>query len=112
MVDLVTNDYRDVLSELRIAAAIDYKYEGGIVVWSDGVDGEILRATFESNVSTSLVARGSKKFGSVGGLAVDWIHDKIYWTDTGEPTVWNSARIPRVYTNNGEDETTRPNGKI
>ena len=84
MVDLITNEYRDVISEARIAAAIDYKYEGGIVVWSDGVDGEILRATFESNVSTSLVARGSKKIGNVGGLAVDWVHDKIYWTDTGE----------------------------
>lgn len=83
VVDLVSNEYREVISGTRSAMAVDYVFRTETVVWADSTLGQISRAKMSNNISTVIIGRKDSTVDSnIDGIAVDWIHNKIYWTDT------------------------------
>lgn len=85
VIDLVSNEYREVVSGARSAIAVDYVFQTGTVVWADSILGQISRAKMSNNISTVIIGRKDLyPDNNIDGIAVDWIHSKIYWTDTGK----------------------------
>ncbi|XP_022656909.1 very low-density lipoprotein receptor-like isoform X3 [Varroa destructor] len=83
VVDLVSNEYREVISGTRSAMAVDYVFRTETVVWADSTLGQISRAKMSNNISTVIIGRKDSTVDSnIDGIAVDWIHNKVYWTDT------------------------------
>ncbi|RDD47933.1 Low-density lipoprotein receptor-related protein 4 [Trichoplax sp. H2] len=77
--------YNDVMKGLKGAIGIDVHVRKRLLFWTDIVSEKIGRVTLHSN---GTVAGKNKYIISDGVLspecvAVDWIHDTIYWTDTG-----------------------------
>ncbi|PSN54231.1 Low-density lipoprotein receptor-related protein 4 [Blattella germanica] len=69
-VSLNSAKYTALLKGLHNAIALDYHYNKGLIYWSDVSMDVIRRATL---IGT----------GAIGGVAIDWIHDTIFWTDSG-----------------------------
>ncbi|CAM1319402.1 Uncharacterised protein r2_g2770 [Pycnogonum litorale] len=80
--------YRTIFTSMSNTVAIDYHYKYGLIFWSDIANLAIRRAKVKfgsehhtvSNLTemTDVVNIG---LGSVAGIAVDWMNDKLYWTD-------------------------------
>lgn len=68
-----------LISHLRTATAIDYHYNLGLIFWSDVTKQAIMRARLNGTEIRTVVDYGLIR---PEGLAVDWIHNHIYWTDT------------------------------
>ncbi|XP_029644139.1 very low-density lipoprotein receptor isoform X1 [Octopus sinensis] len=81
---LGTHKYKLIHSKSDNAIALDFDYAEGMVYWTDITQEKILRAPFDAddavNSSETVIGTGLKH---PDGLAVDWIHHNIYWTDTG-----------------------------
>ncbi|OQR70687.1 vitellogenin receptor-like [Tropilaelaps mercedesae] len=83
VVDLISNEYREVISGARSAVAVDYIFQTGTVLWADSTLGQISRAKMFNNISTVIIGRKDLHAdNNIEGIAVDWIHNKVYWTDT------------------------------
>ncbi|XP_055944113.1 low-density lipoprotein receptor-related protein 8-like [Argiope bruennichi] len=80
-IDLETSEYTLVASGLRSAVAIDYDYAKKIVVWTDVLEGKVYSAPLRTGEPVTEVADSG--IVTPDGLAVDWIHELVYWTDTG-----------------------------
>lgn len=86
---LDSGDYRAVVAETRSAIAIDFDYAGGYVYWSDVAQEMIFRARYnhthpaEENQNEVMVS----DLTTPDGIALDWIHKLLYWTDTGRNTI-------------------------
>lgn len=86
---LDSGDYRAIVAETRSAIAIDFDYEDSYVYWSDVAQESILRARYnhshpaEKHQAQTVV----KDLTTPDGIAVDWLHKLIYWTDTGRNTI-------------------------
>ena len=76
---LDNTDYTSLVPTLSNAIAVDFHYTRGIFFWTDVTLDVIMRANINGSGSTVVVSQGLE---SPGGLAVDWIHDKLYWTDS------------------------------
>lgn len=92
--------YTSVLKGLHNAIALDYHYKRSTIYWSDvsmdvirkvfvngtGAEGIIFRKSIyipkflNRNFSLDVVRWGLQ---SPGGVAIDWIHDLLFWTDSG-----------------------------
>ena len=77
---LFDDEYTSVIDGLQNAIALDFHYAKGVVIWSDVTLDAIKRAYMNGTVMSDVAWSGLK---SPGGVAVDWIHDTIYWTDSG-----------------------------
>lgn len=92
---LHTGHYKSIVDDTRSAIAIDYDYAENVIYWSD--------VALEMINKTEMVPMGLEK-GRAGsatqstivvknlvstpdGLAFDWIHKNLYWTDTGLNTI-------------------------
>ncbi|KAK6619502.1 hypothetical protein RUM43_012259 [Polyplax serrata] len=95
--------YTAILKGLQNAIAIDYHYNKGWIYWSDVSMDVIKRAkvngTEKSGAKIKFIVHLLKqnkiltisalpdviKWGleSPGGVAIDWIHNLLYWTDSG-----------------------------
>lgn len=68
-----------VVSGTRAAIALDYLFADGKILWSDRKENRIYRASLSDTSNREvLVASGDV---SADGLAVDWIHHNIYYTE-------------------------------
>ncbi|XP_043483348.1 low-density lipoprotein receptor-related protein 4 isoform X2 [Leptopilina heterotoma] len=72
--------YTSVLKGLHNAIALDYHYKRSTIYWSD-VSMDVIQKVFVNGTGTEDVVRWGLQ--STGGIAIDWIHDLLFWTDSG-----------------------------
>lgn len=60
----------------RAPVGVDFHHEAKQIFWSDAVEHRIYRARLSDKLRTKRVVVDS---GAAEGLAVDWIHDNLYW---------------------------------
>ncbi|KAK7175881.1 hypothetical protein R3I93_000216 [Phoxinus phoxinus] len=73
-------EYTLLLNNLENAIALDFHHNEELVFWSDVTLDRIMRASLNGSNVEEVVSTGLE---SPGGLAIDWIQNKLYWTDSG-----------------------------
>ncbi|XP_071521914.1 low-density lipoprotein receptor-like [Panulirus ornatus] len=73
-------DMKSVVGDARGATGLDYLYSSHQIVWSDKKENKIMRAHMFTPEGQEVLVTGDKV--SADGLAVDWIHKNIYYTET------------------------------
>ncbi|XP_072540428.1 low-density lipoprotein receptor-related protein 8 isoform X3 [Salminus brasiliensis] len=87
-IDLVKRDYTQVVPTLKNAVALDVDVTTNKMYWCDLFHRKIFSAYINkaSNSSEQNTLIDSA-LHSPEGIAVDWIHKNIYWTDSGHKTI-------------------------
>ncbi|XP_060537054.1 very low-density lipoprotein receptor isoform X2 [Cylas formicarius] len=84
-ISLDHHEMTSIVNETNSATALDFVFRTGMIFWSDVTDKRIYKAPIdEGNDKTIVVA---DEITTSDGLAVDWIYNHIYWTDTGSNTI-------------------------
>lgn len=83
---------RYLLTNLEFALAMDYHFEKNVIVWSDSQRKgificEMLKGSDELNASVCEQPLVSSGVEEAEGLAIDWIHDLLFWTDSNLTTI-------------------------
>jgi hypothetical protein len=91
--DMLTNKYQPIVNRLESAVAMDYWHKNETLIWSDVSKEKIMMCRMkqdgllknqtncvEDEANTTLV---SNDVSTPDGLAVDWVHGLLFWTDTG-----------------------------
>ena len=65
-----------IVEDTRSAVGIDFHHEAGQIFWTDSIDRRIYRARVNDNFKSRRTVVNSS---AEEGLAVDWIHDNLYW---------------------------------
>ncbi|XP_022326935.2 low-density lipoprotein receptor-related protein 4-like isoform X2 [Crassostrea virginica] len=73
-------EHDSILQGLENAIALDFHLRAGHVYWSDVALDKIMRANLNGSKPEAVVEYGLE---SPGGLALDWVHNKLFWTDSG-----------------------------
>jgi hypothetical protein len=78
-----------VVEGARSAIAVDFDYEDRYIYWSDVARESILRAPYNHShpADSTRTETVVEDLTTPDGIAVDWIHKLIYWTDTGRNTI-------------------------
>ena len=76
LTDLRRRETAPVVEGTRSAVGIDFHYAAGQIFWTDSVEKRIYRARMEDEFETKKVVIDK---GAEVGLAVDWIHNNLYW---------------------------------
>ncbi|XP_026758774.2 very low-density lipoprotein receptor isoform X5 [Galleria mellonella] len=71
-----------IVNDTKSATALDYVFRTGMIFWSDVADEKIYKAPIDEGSQRTVVI-GDQLITS-DGLAVDWIYNHLYWTDTGK----------------------------
>ncbi|XP_064071101.1 very low-density lipoprotein receptor-like isoform X6 [Vanessa tameamea] len=71
-----------IVNDTKSATALDYVFRTGMIFWSDVTDEKIYKAPIDEGSQRTVVI-GDQLITS-DGLAVDWIYNHLYWTDTGK----------------------------
>lgn len=74
-------DMTSIVTDARGATALDYMFSSHEIVWSNNKENQIVRANLTTPEIREVIVSGERV--SADGLAVDWIHNHIYYTDTG-----------------------------
>ena len=90
-IGLETKHYRELVNGLRSAIALDFDYAAKKLYWSDVAFEQIMSTDLNGEERQLLKDMKEEKWQAVvheqintpDGLAVDWIHKNLYWTDTG-----------------------------
>lgn len=85
-INLDNGEYRPIVSQTRSAIALDYDYQQNSIYYADVAIQKIYQASFDTNVNPLPVV-GDDFIDTPDGLAFDWVHKNLYWTDTGLKTV-------------------------
>ena len=111
--DLVTNKYWPLVNQLESAVAMDYWHANKTLIWSDVFKEQIMMCTLNAKdgnlheCANSAVVLIDKNISTPDGLAVDWVHGLLFWTDTGLDTIsvydFNSKK-KKVLFNTGLEE--------
>ncbi|CAH1982642.1 unnamed protein product [Acanthoscelides obtectus] len=84
-ISLDHHEMTSIVNETNSATALDFVFRTGMIFWSDVTDKKIYKAPIdEGNERTTVI---SDDITTSDGLAVDWIYNHIYWTDTGRNTI-------------------------
>ncbi|XP_077380145.1 low-density lipoprotein receptor isoform X2 [Festucalex cinctus] len=75
-------EYMVVMSGLKNAVALDMDMPNKIIFWSDLFDKKIYSAKLDTANSSQHAVVIGDGIEAPEGLAVDWIHGNIYWTDS------------------------------
>lgn len=90
--DMLTNKYQPLVNRLESAVAMDYWHKNETLIWSDVSKEKIMMCRMKKNgrlehaecedseTNTTLVGND---VATPDGLAVDWVHGLLFWTDTG-----------------------------
>lgn len=74
------------MQRISLATNLDYHYESGSIIWADSDKGTITSILRDGTNRKVLVDQNDGNDGNsgldwLGGLAVDWIAQNLYWTD-------------------------------
>ncbi|XP_030748487.1 very low-density lipoprotein receptor-like isoform X1 [Sitophilus oryzae] len=84
-ISLDHHEMTSIVNETNSATALDFVFRTGMIFWSDVADKKIYKAPIdEGNAKTVVV---SDEVTTSDGLAVDWVYEHLYWTDTGTNTI-------------------------
>ncbi|XP_071984527.1 low-density lipoprotein receptor-related protein 8-like isoform X2 [Engystomops pustulosus] len=99
-IDLVRRDYLRLASQLKNVVSLDVEVISKKIYWCDLFYRKIYSSPLDrvSDPAEHVVLVNSH-LHSPEGLAVDWIHKNIYWTDSGNKTI-------SVATNDGSKRKT------
>uniref|UniRef100_A0A673XNI0 Low density lipoprotein receptor-related protein 8, apolipoprotein e receptor n=1 Tax=Salmo trutta TaxID=8032 RepID=A0A673XNI0_SALTR len=87
-IDLVKKDYTQVVPTLKNAVALDVDVTTNKMYWCDLYHRKIYSAYINKASDLSeQVTLIETALTSPEGLAVDWVHKNIYWTDSGDKTI-------------------------
>ncbi|CAI5440948.1 unnamed protein product [Caenorhabditis angaria] len=95
--DLVTNSHQPLSNNPGSAVAMDFHFTNGTLVWSDMTTKQILMCKIGgkagSNSDDKILTSQScdqnhfvvlnTEINTPDGLAIDWVHDLMFWTDGG-----------------------------
>ncbi|CAO2588392.1 Low-density lipoprotein receptor-related protein 8, partial [Lemmus lemmus] len=82
-IDLVKRDYSRLIPMLKNVVSLDVEVATNRIYWCDLSYRKIYRAS----ISDEQVVLIDEQLHSPEGLAVDWVHKHIYWTDSGNKTI-------------------------
>ncbi|XP_042320909.1 low-density lipoprotein receptor-related protein 8 isoform X3 [Sceloporus undulatus] len=87
-IDLVKRDYSRIIPMLKNVVALDVEVATNRIYWCDLFYRKIYSAYIDkaSDTSEQMVLVDSQ-LNSPEGLAMDWVHKNIYWTDSGNKTI-------------------------
>uniref|UniRef100_A0A3B3SQG6 Low density lipoprotein receptor-related protein 8, apolipoprotein e receptor n=1 Tax=Paramormyrops kingsleyae TaxID=1676925 RepID=A0A3B3SQG6_9TELE len=80
-IDLIKRDYTQVVPTLKNAVALDVDVATNKMYWCDLFHRKIYS---DSSQQITLI---DSALHSPEGLAIDWIHKNLYWTDSGDKTI-------------------------
>lgn len=87
-IHLFTGRYRPLLEDVNSAVAVDYDLEARTLYWSDVTSENISRVIYDDRGSlVQMETIVSDDVRIPDGLAYDWIHKNLYWTDTGNDRI-------------------------
>lgn len=78
-------DFTLPIKEVEHAIDVDFHWEKKLIFFTD-IDTDTINSVSMLNFSDSKVLV-SKNISTPNGIAVDWIADNVYWTDTGNKVV-------------------------
>lgn len=76
MTDLRKPETVSIVEDTRSAVGVDFHFEAGQIFWTDTAEKRIYRAKLNSDFKSRRVVIDSN---AEEGLAVDWIHDNLYY---------------------------------
>ncbi|XP_037924736.1 very low-density lipoprotein receptor-like isoform X2 [Hermetia illucens] len=74
-----------IVNDTKSATALDYVFRTGMIFWSDVSTQRIYKAPIDEGSDKSVVLRNHSVTSD--GLAVDWIYNHVYFTDTLKCTI-------------------------
>ncbi|XP_023705770.1 very low-density lipoprotein receptor isoform X4 [Cryptotermes secundus] len=74
-----------IVNDTKSATALDFVFRTGMIFWSDVSDQKVYKAPIDEGSERTVVIKD--ELTTSDGLAVDWIYNHIYWTDTGKNTI-------------------------
>lgn len=87
-IDLVKRDYSRVIPMLKNVVALDVEVATNKIFWCDLYHRKIYSAYIDKASDTAeQVTVINSHLHSPEGLAMDWVHKNIYWTDSGNKTL-------------------------
>ncbi|MCL4146719.1 UNVERIFIED_CONTAM: hypothetical protein GTU68_024148, partial [Idotea baltica] len=91
-------DMISIVKDTRSAIALDFLFEENLIMWSDKKDKKIYRASLTNTSSREILA--SSEDIAADGLAVDWIHRNVYYTDTARSAInllsWDAKHLKTI----------------
>lgn len=73
------------MNDTKYATALDFVFRTGMIFWSDVSDKKIYKAPIDEGSQRTVVIKDDVTLSD--GLAVDWIYNHIYWTDSSKGTI-------------------------
>jgi len=70
-----------LISDQKVAVALDFDFDGGNIYWSEITSETIQRAEVKNGSDVEVIIK--EDLSMPEGIAVDWINKKLYWTDSG-----------------------------
>uniref|UniRef100_A0A7N8WMA6 Low density lipoprotein receptor-related protein 8, apolipoprotein e receptor n=1 Tax=Mastacembelus armatus TaxID=205130 RepID=A0A7N8WMA6_9TELE len=86
-IDLLRREYTQVVPTLKNAVALDVDVATNKMFWCDLFHRKIYSAYINKASDSSQQVTLIDSLHSPEGLAVDWVHKNIYWTDSGNKSI-------------------------
>ncbi|XP_061884210.1 low-density lipoprotein receptor-related protein 8 isoform X7 [Entelurus aequoreus] len=86
-IDLLKSEYTQVVPTLKNAVALDVDVAINKMFWCDLYHRKIYSAYINKANDSSQQVTLIEALHSPEGLAVDWVHKNIYWTDSGNKSI-------------------------
>lgn len=84
-ISLEHNEMTLIVNSTKTATALDYVFRTGMIFWSDVSEQKIYKAPIDEGNDRITVIKDSQI--TADGLAIDWIYNHIYYSDTKHCTI-------------------------
>jgi len=86
-IGIQSQNYQQIIGDLRSAIALDFDHSLELIFWSDVTLEQILVTSMTGNTNGTAYEVMVPKTHTADGIAFDWIHKNLYWTDTGTDSI-------------------------